>query len=49
MNKNTDLRDIGPKDFEFINMAGKQASVPQGFKWNHRQFFAVVFGELIRL
>ena len=39
MNNNTDLHDIDPKDFEFINMAGKQASVPQckqGLEWNGR-------------
>ena len=39
MNNNTDLHDIDPKDFEFINMAGKQASVTQckqGFEWNGR-------------
>lgn len=31
--------DVAPDDFEFINMSGKQASVPQckkGFHWNGR-------------
>ena len=32
------LSEIGPDDFQFINISGKQASVPQckrkGFKWN---------------
>lgn len=34
-----DLSEIGPGDFHFINMSGKQASVPrckQGFEWNGR-------------
>ena len=33
------LSEIGPKDFHFINLAGKQASVPsckEGFEWNGR-------------
>lgn len=33
------LGEIGPKDFHFINLAGKQASVPsckEGFEWNGR-------------
>ena len=34
------LSEIGPDDFQFINMSGKQASVPhckrKGFEWNGR-------------
>lgn len=39
VNSCTELSDIGPTDFEFINMAGKQASIPRckpGFEWNGR-------------
>ena len=31
------LSEIGPKDFNFINLAGNQASIPsckEGFEWN---------------
>ena len=34
-----DLSNIGPGDFQFINVAGKQASIPRckhGFEWNGR-------------
>ncbi len=38
--KSTDeFKDVTPEDFEFINMCGKQGTIPQckeGFEWNGR-------------
>lgn len=39
MRSATSHKNVSPDDFEFINMSGKQASVPQckeGFEWNGR-------------